>query len=309
MAERENQQESIIVSFLKFLGLRSGRENSIPFSENGVGFVEATNCEITKEFKPQRRRGYQLLQTENYHSIFPDMDEDYFLAEKNGDLLRVKVDSLTSTVEEVILLPNVGEDRIFYIDTAMGIYFTNGIITGRIVDGVYSSFPSITTQYKSQIPAGDLIEFYNSTLYIAKGKYLYISDPYIYYRFDTRSGILSFPSDITMIAEVGTGLYVGTEDKVYFLQGTSYRDMTLQKKLDYHPIKGAFIKLKGVQVVKNFYFNGVAFVTPKGICIGGDDGNVLNLTEKNYSETFNGIEGISLLHQVDDVNQIIFVLK
>jgi len=76
--------------------------------------------------------------------------------------------------------------------------------------------------FKLTTPAGRCLEFYDGKLYFAINNYLYCTKTFDVEHIDIRYNVVAgFPTNITMVAKVTDGLYVGTADGTYFLSGSA----------------------------------------------------------------------------------------
>ena len=99
-----------------------------------------------------------------------------------------------------------------------------GTLVARVQDDQRSKLA--TTQFMSRMTGGDDISVSNGVLFVSNGKTLRFSEPFNYGLTDKKTGFVSFGSNILFHEPVSDGLYVGTEDGVYFLSGSSPKDFT-----------------------------------------------------------------------------------
>lgn len=149
----------------------------------------------------------------------------------------------------------------------------------------------LDTQYVSPPPAGPIVEVYNGVAYVVVGSTAFHSDPYLFENFRIRDSFLTFPGQVTMFASVNDGIYVGTSDTVWFLKGGHPKgDMKSQVCFNYGAIPGTAVKtvegvLKSVLEAEEGGPGGtmVMWTSPFGVCVGSKDGQVQNMTERQYS--------------------------
>jgi hypothetical protein len=82
----------------------------------------------------------------------------------------------------------------------------------------------LTTMLKSPPPPGHLLCAYNARIFIARGAYLFYSDPYALELFDLRKNYLPTGEEPTILAPVDGGIYVATRGKTIFLRGSGPED-------------------------------------------------------------------------------------
>lgn len=80
-----------------------------------------------------------------------------------------------------------------------------------------------------QMPTGSNVKAYKGRLYVSVGPCLIFSEPIRPGVYDPRKNVLWFGSDITMHQPVEGGIFVGTEDTIYFLEGD--RPFAFQRKV------------------------------------------------------------------------------
>lgn len=132
-------------------------------------------------------------------------------------------ESATTEPQEV-LLPNGGGIAFAGLTPATLVYATgaDGAVFNEIAPGDYLS-PGNTgavcsTFMLATMPAGSAIAHYRGSLLVARGKFLYLSEPYRYGLMNAGRGFIPFPKEITVIQPCEDGLYV-CADKTYWIPG------------------------------------------------------------------------------------------
>ena len=154
------------------------------------------------------------------------------------------------------------------------------------------------------------IDHYNGRMLYAINNILYFSDPFAYEQIDYAKGFIPFLNEITMIAIVDTGFFIGTTDNTYFLSGTRVGELDLTVVADY-----------GVVVDTRSYLDGAvvgadpttakktpAWISTKGMCIGFHDGSMQNVTETAVILP-EGSTGASFFRQENGQNHFIAVIR
>lgn len=77
-----------------------------------------------------------------------------------------------------------------------------------------------------RMPAGSIVRVFHGRVLVAVGNTLVFSQPFRYGLTDPRSDFVNFNTEIVMIEPVDGGVYVGTNEAVYFLAGTGPGDFT-----------------------------------------------------------------------------------
>jgi len=143
-------------------------------------------------------------------------------------------------------------------------------------------------------------------IYIVDGHALWATDPFQYEQVDMAVSYKLMESRITFAASVTAGIYVGTESGVFFMGGEFDKATLVRVSMhgapDQTPQKiDASYVLKGDQQGV-----GVLFMTDGGICVGMQNGEVINLTNKQFE--FPKATEVSLMYRKQDgLNQFLGV--
>lgn len=254
--------------------------------ETGVlGLSEAENVNIDLSGAIRRRAGYTKLQTGLCHSLFSCGAYGYCVL--NGDLCYID-----STLA-IKIIKSIGNFKVAYAAVFDGsdnrVFYTNGITTGILyADQVYTWEPSPyvgvdsikaqITEYMPVIPPGQLLKIHNGRMYIAKRNMLYVSEPYAYSWFDEKAAFI-FDKPITMLQGVLGGVFVATNNAVYFLAGPSPQEFSLVKAYDYGAIEGTDQVVTATTLNLETQGDVIIFTSTQGICLGMPMGIVLNFTK------------------------------
>jgi hypothetical protein len=308
----KGKSSDVTVRYTKFLGLDKVFDPiAFRIGDDAVKLSRAENVNITKDLKVKRRDGRTLwIGGGGFSSLWGNGHVCY--AVRNGMLVEI-----TSNGEVIVLATGVGSSKMSFADTKSGVvYFTNGVVNGRIgVSGVTPLGGSVD-QFKTTLPVGSFVSFLSPRVLVVRGNVVYFSDPVNRDVYNKVSGFSVFESDIKMVAVVGTTLFVSDSSKTWALKMTqnvlqSARPVfKFDKVLDYPAVDGNVVTmLYGVTVEKKYYSEAAVWLTNRGVCLGGEDGSVVNLTEDKY--TLPGISngGTICYRQVGDLNLLISVFK
>jgi hypothetical protein len=87
-----------------------------------------------------------------------------------------------------------------------------------------------------------------------------------------------------MLQAVSGGLWISDSESIYFLKGEiipSQQEMPIQVKMaEYPAIEGTATKVQGSRIGEGIPGIVVVFTSEEGICIGTEDGKLINITEK-----------------------------
>jgi len=214
-------------------------------------------------------------------------------------------------------MSSVGDGEMAYEILRDGyIVFTNGTIIGQLKDEIASLFPATTREFKAVMPAGNMLAYFQGSLYVVKGNVVYISDvinPRIY---DQRWGFKQFDSDITMFVPVSDGIWVSDANYVYFMRREGSFDnviatpkFTLEKKYDTSAVTGTAQKVYDVTSPEGKKFEqAIVWVSGNTFCFGGDGGSFETIHSDIYSVP-SGRIGTSMIRKNGNLNQYLTIIK
>lgn len=141
----------------------------------------------------------------------------------------------------------------------------------------------VDTMFKGVLPAGHLLGAFNARIVVARGRYLWFSDPYAPERTDLNKGYLPLSDEPTILAPVESGIYVATRGQTFFLRGTSPEDLVAQEIAPYGAPLGEAVEVSGGMVTdKGIPGTVVGWMSDRGFVVGDKAGNLTNLTERRY---------------------------
>lgn len=263
----------------------------------------AVNVDIDKTGMEERRDGWGTAKISGtFTGLFSNGKRLYGV--RNGDLISIN----PVTYSYSVIQRNLGSLNTDFTDAGYAIYFTNPTIIGFIVNDVAYAIPTILTVSKTAMEAGSLIEFFNNRIYVVKEAQVFYSDATYWNRRDLRTNAFRFNGNITMLKSIKTGMYISDETGVYFGVGGNPSKMVFNKVDDYSVIKGTASKSRSVVINNQFYPNAVFCRTARGVCVGGDDGQWMNLTESKYNID-SGSVGCGLFVKRGKLSQYISIVR
>lgn len=292
MASNPNEPpESIVLE--QFHGIR----NTVSEERLRPGELSAAvNVDLDDVGQLRRRRGFQLLDGANYHSLRTLGERTYVV--KDGVLGELYADFSHAALIEV------GSDPVSYVAVGETIYFASRAASGKIVDGAVQPWGQQggSGQWVSPVmrptetlgeiagrmlhapPLATELELYKGRIYLASERWLWATELYLYDLVDRTRNFIPFEHDITMIRAVGDGLFVGTTAKLLFLQGTLAKGLRYTTVVDAPVIRGSAVSVPTAEVHPEARRAPVpegdspVFMTGAGVCVGLDGGQVFNLT-------------------------------
>lgn len=268
--------------FALFSGFVKGVNNvDDPLLLSQEELSSGVDIDLDDSGKPSRRKGKTLLLAGAYKWGWSD--GSICLAWVANSLVSVKPDFSGHTV----LMTGLSDMRVVYVKIRDKIYFSNGQQMAYVRNGVVYALSTASEPFKDVMPAGTMLEHYQNRLWSIRGNQAWPSDPLATDQRDTRVAPKSFPGPISLFMAVKDGVFVGTDNALYFMAITDPTEGTpgaVRRLADYGAVPHAAVKIEGGLVLKDKTISGtvIAFATKKGICIGSDGGEFQNLTIQRY---------------------------
>lgn len=187
--------------------------------------------------------------------------------------------------------------KILYLSTPNGeVLYQAAVIPNGVTSYVYDrNTLDLTVPLRNleagPPPPGTILEYYNGVMYVCSGGVAYYSDPYGLELFRIADQFLQFPGRLTLFASVNDGIYVGTDQKTFFLTGDRPDKMESKEIFGCGAIEGTsyntdasyFTKREQGEEFGDDPHPVVIWTSSRGIHAGYDGGVVKNLTEEMYS--------------------------
>jgi len=253
--------------------------------ETGISeLASAVNVDIDSTGRISTRKGFIQKASGHFHSLYSLGEialvvKDGYLGILGNDFSFTSLISIHETA------------RVSYKELMGRVYFCNGFTKGYYEKGVIYSWAAseyigpATTKTFSDPPIGYLLELFNGRMYIAveygNSFALYYSESRAYSWFDYSSGWIPFQEKITMVKKVKGGFWIGTEKRIVFLSGTGPEDFSYEDIAFYGVLEGTGKEIQGQDILGGqFQGKVILFGSKKGICLGGPNGEFLNLTKE-----------------------------
>jgi hypothetical protein len=153
----------------------------------------------------------------------------------------------------------------------------------------------LQTQFGMAPPPGDILEYHNGRIYIANNNILWFTEPLRYGLVKPMKGFLQFPKRITIVKAVDDGIYV-CSDRTYWVSGVDTPQFHQREVLPYGGVFGTGINIPN--------FDAVAWFSKRGICFGGENGEVLNIMQDRVAVAEYGY-GTMLWREHKGIRQIV----
>jgi len=312
------------VTFANWEGLRNtvSRERLKP-----TELERAVNIDIDDASQIRRRRGCTKVADGDYHSLFSNQSGRMYVV-KDGTLGLVYPDYSFEP-----LLPGVGPEYLDYVQVGGDVYFSSLTASGIIgIDNIVSQWGAVVApnqwlspvvrptetlpptrgKFISAPPMATALTYWNGRIYLAHGNTVWATELYLYRYVDKTKNFLQFESPITMLATVTDGLYVGTEDAVWFLSGP-FNEMKRIPIMSYGvmprssiEVPAELIKPQINQDPQSPIRNAVLFLTKTGLCAGFDGGIIYNLTQADVLFP-DAVSAAPMFRRQDGVNSYVVV--
>lgn len=319
------------VVFAQFEGLKNtvSRERLKP-SELEI----AKNIDLDDAGQVRRRRGFRKVSEGSWHSLYSDA---------SGLMLGVK-DNVLGIIQANYsfdpLLPSIGSEHLDYVRVADTIYFSSMSTSGKFDtltrqvypwgqiggDGTWLSpvvnptptLGPIRGKSLGKVPMASCLDHWNGRIYMASGRLLWATELYLYNYVDKTRTFFQFEDEITMVAAVTDGLYVGTTAALFFLGyerqiAASIKELRRTPILSYGVlprsnvrVPAELIKPQLSQDPQSPIKNAVIFMTHTGIVAGFDGGSTYNLTQADVLFP-DANRAAAMFRRQDGINQFVAV--
>lgn len=254
--------------------------SNLPFDVRG-GFsqefaAEITNCDTKTPNGARLRRGYTEVLNTPCHSGWSDGTIAYYVSFS-------ALYSFNGTASTKLC--QLSTDR-----SACFCKVNDIVVMSNGIDYLLLSGNDVFTPVKSSLefkivpPPAQALAFYNARVYLGVSNALYCTDSFSAETCDTRQmGIDSYRDDVTMIAPVDRGLFVGTENEIFFYRGDDpYAEgsFTKTKVADFGAIANTAVPLQGSEIISlKLSGSAMIFASTRGICVCSSSGEIVNLSE------------------------------
>ena len=256
-----------------------------------VELAQAVNISIDDRGLVSLRNGDALAQAGEFHSLFCDGGDCFVVQDRSEDAAIMRVVSLSPVVLEGVRSGLAKGQRMAWCQVNDDTLYSNGLQNGFISSRVSYPWPAGTytgpdadISFETSAPVADHIGFMpGGQLLLAEGPAVWINHlPFQFGLFSKRHGYIGFDSDLTMLAVVRDGFFASDSSRTWFFrkgegwyiykQEVAENAPALLGSLAHDPILLRDIGIEG----EGF---GRVWVSTRGVCLGTDDGRLINLTE------------------------------
>lgn len=189
-----------------------------------MDLAAAVNVIIDETGMIQRRRGYELANSGEWHSLFCD----------GADCLGVRGEALCLIASDLSVteLRSGMEHRVDYAQVNQEIYYTSPSGFGIVSEGLHLDWeaqpyvgPDTNRSFVGPF-AAEHIAFYAGRIWLSLDNFMAFSEPFGWSWFDLNKGTIPMDSKVRMMKPVDDGMFVSTNQKTYFLSGKAPEDFS-----------------------------------------------------------------------------------
>lgn len=315
----DDKPDSII--FGQFAGIK----NTVARERLTIADLErAINVDLDNAGQLKRRRGYRKMLSGDCHSMFTSNHGAVYVV-KDGDLCLLNPDFTTRTI-----VSSVGNQPLAYVHVNDTVYFSSAITSGKFnhdtlvpspwgavaaekmwlspVVNPTPTLPPIKGKSLMRPPLATALAYYNGRIYMAVGKAVWVTELYLYDWVDDVKGFTPYEADVTVLASVTDGLYVGTETGVWFQTGP-FNEMKRVAAVSSGALPGSAVQVPPHLIPDPFVMStksAIMIMTQDGVCLGMDGGNMTNVSQDRVVLP-KAAKASALFRSQDGVNQYVSV--
>lgn len=287
----------------------------------------AVNIDLDDAGQARRRRGFTKRIVGNFHSV-RDMISGKTFGVQDGVLGIIRPGWVFASLGIVVgagpvCYACVDGETYFSSASAQGVVDRNDVVQTWGHSDEQGSWWSpvvlptdtlgaISGQLLGDPQVATSLEAYNGRIYMARGKYLWATELFRYHYVDRTANFMQFEHDITLLAAMDDGIYVGTTGGLYFLKGRMLKEFALSKLVDDPVLPGSGVWVP-TDMVHPQAANGpiptglsAVVMTEAGVCACMDGGTVYNLTQGRVALP-RAVSAAALFRQQDGANTYIAV--
>ena len=276
-------------------------------SQGLVELSQAVNISIDDRGLISLRNGDALAQAGEFHSLFSAGRDCFVVQERSEDAAIMRVSSLSPVVLDGIRSGLTKGRRMAWCQVNDDTFYGNGLQHGFIRSGVSRPWPAGTytgpdadISFETSAPVAEHIGFRpGGQMLLAEGPAVWINRlPFQFGLFSKRHGYIGFDSDLTMLAVVRDGFFASDAHRTWFFRKGEGWYVYRQEIAENAPAQlGSLahdpVPLREIDVEGEGF--GRIWASTRGICLGTDDGRLINLTEEKINYPAGYLRGACLL--------------
>lgn len=296
-----------IREFSNFIGLN---QTTAPDKLAPNELKQADNIEITNEGYLRPRKSLVKIVDGNFSNLYSF--DNGLVCTKNSNLIY-----LDRNLNETLLKPNFSNLRISFKEINNKLYLSNSREIGWVEHQSYHPFSHTTSKKLRQpIPPGQLLDYFSGRLLVASHNILYFSDPYDYSVMKVPDNFISFDGIITNMCALRTGIFISTPEKLFFLKGANFNEISIEPVANIKTIPFSMKKIElnlfGIktQIAELLNYqptqleHGAFFLSQEGAYIGLEYSKLIRISEDKIQISEYNF-GFSYVKKDDTITQII----
>ena len=177
---------------------------------------------------------------------------------------------------------NNGQDYVTFLTDGV----SNSILSRGVLRdwnaGSYFGVDTVRAGSLSAAPPGTLLSYGLGRMWVANEQQVFMSEPNNPYLYHLGHGRITAEEEITCLAFVKNGFWLGTTAAIYYVQSDGVKFIRAEKA-PYGCFKGTPPKVDAAQLpLQGIYGEGYIIPTQMGFAFVGQDGIFVNLTEKTF---------------------------
>ncbi|QLA21278.1 hypothetical protein [Desulfolutivibrio sulfoxidireducens] len=248
----------------------------------------AVNVDVGPSGEVSRRPGFRRVAAGDFHSLWSDGREAAY-AGCGDSLVRIVPDvhDPAGVVVETVASGLTPGAPVCFLGVAGRVYFANGFETGVIAHGRAGPWGGAAAMFRPgdfvDPPAGHLLEYHAGRIFIASGETVFFTQGAgAFHLVDPAGGFLPVRGGrVRLLAAVDDGLFVGTDQEVFFAAGRDPREFAYRRVMDRPPLPGTGLCGPGpdLEAVAGGPIAGraVVWADRRGVCLGLAGGQVERL--------------------------------
>jgi hypothetical protein len=260
--------------------------------ENGylVEVAQASNVSIDDRYQLSSRTGYTAVDTGVFHSAFCDGGDCFVVEDLVADSSILKVNT-NLTFTPVVTDITKGA-RVEFKQVNTDTFWSNGTEKGYIRAGVNYTWPLGTyrgpdtdAEFANAVPTPNHMAFRRGgQCALSVSQVVYLNHlPFQYGLFSLSKGVILFGSKVTMLAGTTEGFFISDQQHTWFFRNTGSWYGFKQELADKAPVmewSNAHNRVLLRDIGIDAAGEGHVWRSTEGVCVGTEDGRVINFTDE-----------------------------
>lgn len=245
-----------------------------------TALFDAVNVDVRPEGSVATARGWeQVLAAANCHSMYYHRGTVYGVVD--GQL------SVLSESGAQALMPVSG--ALSWTDVGGVAHFATRDAVWRVREGVCTQVstanrdPDDFDDALAPLPGGQWLEYWNGRLLVARGAVLVFSQPLRYGTYNPMTDYIALGRQIEWVAPLETGIYVGTIDKVYWIDGTQPSEFRVREVAG-KSAPGMAAVVPAEALGRSGAARYAVFFTPSGFAVGDASGAIEHPQAERFAD-------------------------